>query len=400
MIDGSIVSYFWDFGDGTNATGVVVTHSYDENDNYTVTLIVTDDDGANSSATATKTILNRAPVASFTESAETVYTGESITFNASSSYDPDGSIVSYYWDFGDGTNATGVVVEHAYSDDGNYTVTLIVTDDDSAISTSSAVKTIINRPPVASFTESAETVYIGQPITFNASSSYDPDGSIVSYFWDFGDGTNATGVVVEHAYSENGTYTVTLTVTDDDGARSSSTSSKLILWNDPPVASFTESAETVYTGESIIFNASSSYDPDGSIVSYFWDFGDGSNATGVVVEHAYSDDGNYTVTLTVTDDKGAEGTATSTKTILNRAPVASFTESAETVYTGESITFNASSSYDPDGSIVSYFWDFGDGTNATGAVVTHSYSDNGTYTVMLTVIDDDVFYYILHKNRV
>ncbi|NIN33951.1 MAG: PKD domain-containing protein, partial [Gammaproteobacteria bacterium] len=71
-----------------------------------------------------KTVLNSPPVASFTESAETVYTDETISFNASSSYDPDGSIISYFWDLGDGTNATGVVVVHSYADDGNYTVTL------------------------------------------------------------------------------------------------------------------------------------------------------------------------------------------------------------------------------------------------------------------------------------
>jgi len=386
--DGTITSYLWDFGDGTNATGIIVDHAYTDNGNYTVTLTVTDDDGATTTVTSTKTVLNRPPVASFTESAETVLTGETITFNATNSYDPDGSIVSYFWDFGDGSNATGVVVDHSYADDGNYTVTLTVTDDDGATSVSTSTKTIMNRPPIASFTESTETAYTGETISFNASASYDPDGFIVSYFWDFGDGTNATGVTVSHSYADNGTYVVTLRVVDDDGAESTTSSTKTIL-NTAPVAAFTESAETVYTNEIITFNASSSYDSDGSIVSYFWDFGDGTNATGVVVEHAYSDNGNYTVTLTVTDDDGATATSTSIKNVLNRPPIATFTESAETVYTGEAITFNASGSYDPDGSIVSYFWDFGDGTNATGVVVTHSYSDDGNYTVTLTVTDDD-----------
>jgi PKD repeat protein len=387
--DGSIVSYFWDFGDGTNATGVTVEHAYMEDGNYTVILMVIDDDGANASTSTIKTILNRSPIPLFTESAETVYTGETIFFNASDSYDPDGSIVSYFWDFGDGSNATGVTVEHAYADDGNYTVTLTVTDDDGATASTTATKTILNRPPTAVFTESAETVYMGQVIYFNASDTYDVDGYIVSYYWDFGDGSNATGVTVEHTYEINGTYTVTLTVTDDDGATNSTSSTKTILWNDSPVAVFTESAETVYTGETITFNATDSYDPDGNITSYFWDFGDGTNATGVIVEHSYADDGNYTVTLTVTDNIGATGTATATKTVLNRSPVAVFTESAETVYTGETIFFNASDSYDPDGSIVSYFWDFGDGTNATGITAEHTYADDGNYTVTLTVTDDD-----------
>ncbi|MCW3986207.1 MAG: PKD domain-containing protein, partial [Candidatus Bathyarchaeota archaeon] len=390
--DGTIVSYFWDFGDGTNASGVTVGHAYSEDGLYTVTLTVTDDDGASASTSATKTVLNRPPVASFTESAESVLVGETIYFNASASYDPDGTIVSYFWDFGDGANGTSMTVEHTYIDDGDYTVTLTVTDDDGVSENTTSAKTVLNMPPMASFAESAETVYVGQPIMFNASGSYDSDGFIVSYFWDFGDGTNATGIVVEHAYSINGTYTVTLTVSDDDDASDSTSATKTILWNEKPVASFTESTETAYTSEAIYLNASNSYDSDGYITSYFWDFGDGTNATGIVVEHGYADNGNYTVMLTVTDDNGAINTASASKTILNRSPVALFTESTEIVYTGEAITFNASDSYDPDGVIVSYFWDFGDGTNATGVALSHSYTDNGTYTVTLTVTDDDDAY--------
>jgi len=386
--DGSIASYFWTFGDGTNATGVTVSHAYADNGVYTVTLTVTDNDSATASTSATKTVLNRSPIASFTESAETVYTGQAITFDASASYDPDGSIISYLWTFGDGTNASGVSVSHAYSDNGIFTVTLIVTDNDGATATVTATKTVLNRTPVASFTESATTVYKDEVIHFNASTSYDPDGFIVSYFWTFGDGTNATGVTADHTYPNVGTYTVTLTVTDNDGATASTSAVKTVL-SRPPVASFTESTTTVLTGEFIYFNASTSYDPDGTIVSYFWTFGDGTNASGVSVSHAYVNNGIYTVTLTVTDSDGATGTATATKTVLNRPPVASFTESATTVLTGELIYFNASASYDLDGTIVSYFWTFGDGTNAAGVTVSHAYSNNGVYTVTLTVTDDD-----------
>jgi len=386
--DGTIVSYAWDFGDGTNGTGEITTHTYADNGTYTVTLTVTDNDGLTDTESKPITVLNRPPTASFTESATTALTNEIIYFNASESYDPDGYIVTYFWDFGDGTNATGVIVDHSYADNGTYTVTLTVMDDDGATNTATSTKTVLNRPPVASFTESAETMYTREVVTFNASDSYDSDGVIVSYFWDFGDGANATGVIVEHTYVDDGIYTVTLTVTDDDGAIATASATKTIL-NRPPVASFTESAESVLVGEVIYFNASASYDPDGAIVNYIWDFGDGANASGVVVEHSYADDGNYTVTLTVTDDDGAMASTTSTKTVLNRQPVAIFVESAETVYTSETITFNASASYDPDGSVVSYFWDFGDGANSTGVTVSHFYADNGTYTVTLIVTDDD-----------
>ncbi len=409
--DGTIISYHWDFGDGTTATGVSISHSYSESGTYTVTLSVTDDDGETGIANATKTVLaepvpNQSPIAAFTESAETVYTDETISFDASESYDPDGTIVSYFWEFGDETTGNGVSVQHAYSQTGTYLVTLTVTDDDGATNATDATKTVLtetvqNQKPTAFFTESAEIVYTDDIIFFDASGSFDPDGSIESYFWDFGDGTIANGVSISHSYPQSGTYKVTLTVTDDDGATDTTSAIKTVLptlgpgpgpgpsGNQKPIASFTESAETVYTGESIHFNASGSHDSDGSIGAYNWDFGDGSTGTGVTISHAYTENGSYTVTLTVTDNVGATDSAHATKTVLNRQPVASFTESDETVYIGETISFNASESSDPDGTIVSYLWDFGDGNTGDSVSVQHAYSQDGTYTVTLTVTDDD-----------
>jgi len=163
---------------------------------------------------------NRSPIADFSASPSTVYTGEVIDF-ASASYDPDGYITSYFWDFGDGNTGSGVTVSHSYVDDGEYLVTLRVVDDDGAAGSKKASITVKNRSPVADLAASATILDKKETVTFDASPSYDPDGTIVAYSWDFGDGTTATGVTVDHAYSEDGNYTVTLTVTDDDGASSS-----------------------------------------------------------------------------------------------------------------------------------------------------------------------------------
>jgi len=386
--DGAIISYFWNFSDGNTGSGSLTTHSYAENGTYTVTLTVTDNDGLNGTHSQSVTVLNRSPVAVFTESAENVSTGEVIYFDASQSYDPDGSIISFFWDFGDGTDATGVTVDHAYADNGTYTVVLTVTDNDGATSSMYAVKNVLNRPPVAEFTESAETVLTGVTIHFDASPSHDQDGMIVNYYWDFGDGATTTGIAVDHAYVDDGSYNVTLTVKDDDGATAIAGSTKVVL-NRSPVASFSENATVVYTSVIIRFDASTSYDLDGVIADYSWNFGDGTTASGVVVNHAYSDNGTYVVTLTVADDDGAQAYSSSTKTALNRAPVALFTKSAEIVSTGEVVTFNATSSYDPDGSITDYFWDFGDGASASGMIVNHVYLDDEVYTVLLVATDDD-----------
>jgi KaiC/GvpD/RAD55 family RecA-like ATPase/PKD repeat protein len=337
-------------------------------------------------------VVKTTPNATFTYSPKIPLTGENVTLNATASYDLDGQIVDYFWDYGDGETGTGNITTHAYADNGTYTVMLTITDNDGFNDTALDTITVQNRSPFAQFTESAEIVDTDMVIYFNASYSYDLDGSIVSYFWDFGDGTNATGKVVSHAYLDNGNYTVTLVVTDDNGATDSVNATKTVL-NRFPVALYTESATTVYTGQTIYFNASDSYDPDGYIVNYFWHFGDGTNNTGVTVSHIYTEDGSYTLNLTVTDDDGSSAVATHVLTILNRAPVASFIIFPQQPVADDSITFDATDSYDPDGTIVNYIWNFGDGnTTATNSgVITHIYHEYGDFNVTLTIVDNDSY---------
>jgi PKD repeat protein len=296
--DVTTVLFYWD------TTGV-------DPDTYTITaeaILAKDGNLNNNEASTTITVKLETvlipPVAEITENATTVLTGEVIHLNASKSYDPDGDIVSYFWDFGDGTNASGVTVDYSYADDGKYTVTLTVTDNDDLTHLDTATEIVENRPPVALFTQSVADIKTSKSTRFDAVISYDPDGKIESYFWDFGDGTNETGVEVRHSYEDDGSYTVTLTVTDDDGATNSKTITKTVL-NRPPIALFTANATEVDAGKAIRFNASESYDPDGYVAKYFWDFGDGTNETGMIVDHAYNETGNHTVTLTVTDDDGA-----------------------------------------------------------------------------------------------
>jgi len=330
------------------------------------------------------------PAASFTYLPHTPTIGETITFDASASSDPDGTIESYAWDF-DGTTETGVTTTHAYTTADTYTITLTVTDNDNLTdSTTSEITVSLElEPPVASFIYSPTAPQVGEAVTFDASASSGPDGTIVSYEWDFGDGTNGTSEIATHTYTDSGTYVVTLNVTDNNEL-SNTTSQDVMVGNRPPNATFTESAETVYTGEIITFNASDSYDPDGDITSYFWEFGDGTNAADVTTEHSYPLEGNYTVTLTVTDDDNATDTTTAIKTVLNRPPVAIFTQNATIVDIDELIRFDAFGSYDHDGSILGYFWDFGDGTNVTMCVLLgHAYTEDGNYTVTLTVVDNN-----------
>ncbi len=338
---------------------------------------------------------NQPPVASFTFSPANPAVGGWVQFDGSGSSDPDGTITSYGWTFGDGSTDTGVTRYHQYTAAGTYTVTLTVTDNLGA--TNSTTRTVrvgpTNQPPVASFTFSPSNPAVGGWVQFDASGSSDPDGTITSYGWTFGDGTTDTGVTRYHQFASAGTYTVTLTVTDNLGATNSTTRTVRVgPTNQPPVASFTFSPSNPAVGGWVQFDASGSSDPDGTITSYGWTFGDGTTDTGVTRYHQFASAGTYTVTLTVTDNLGATNSTTRTVQVgpTNQPPVALFTYSPVSPGIGVPITLNATSSYDPDGSITAYQWDLdNNGTvDATGPIVTFSYYNTGVHTVRLTVVDD------------
>lgn len=149
---------------------------------------------------------------------------DALAFDGSSSSDPDGDTLTYSWDFGDGTTGTGMTPSHAYLWGGNFTVTLTVGDGNmSDTSTTSAAVTEVNDPPTAN----AGGPYsgpVGQPVTFDASGSFDPDNGDgtpsnnqnLTYTWDFGDGTveSTANALTTHAYASDGTYVASLTVND------------------------------------------------------------------------------------------------------------------------------------------------------------------------------------------
>ncbi|MBC7220788.1 PKD domain-containing protein [Candidatus Bipolaricaulota bacterium] len=256
-----------------------------------------------------------------------------------------------------------------------------------------------NQPPVAQFTFTPSNPAPGAVVTFNAGSSYDPDGTIANYQWDFNNNGvfERTGATTTWTFPIAGTYSVRLVVTDNRGATGQTIRQvTVIAVNQPPVAQFTYTPPAPRPGDWVQFDGGTSYDPDGSIVNYEWDFqNDGVfDATGQVVFHQYPVAGTYTVRLRVTDNLGATGQTTRTVTVapvvVNQPPVAQFTYTPAAPTTGAAVTFNGTASYDPDGTVVAYAWDLtGNGViDRSGPVVTWTYAVAGTYNATLYVTDN------------
>ncbi|WP_419818320.1 PKD domain-containing protein [Glaciibacter flavus] len=242
----------------------------------------------------------------------------------------------------------------------------------------------VNQAPTAAFTVGSPT---NLQVSLDGTASVDPDGTIARFDWNYGDNSPVDhGATASHTYSASGTYTVTLTVTDDRGAQSSVQHQvSVVAPNQLPTAVIAKTA----TNLSVAFDGSGSTDPDGTIASYAWSFGDGKTSTQVAPTNVYATAGTYTVTLKVTDNKGGTNTASGTVTVSAPANAAPSAVIAAPSVSGLSASVSGSGSSDPDGSIVSYGWDWGDSSAAgSGVTASHPYASAGTYTVTLTVTDD------------
>ena len=451
---------------------------------------------------------NVAPTAAFTSAC----TNGSCQFDGSTSVDPDGSITSYVWDFGDGTSpGTGVNANHVYTASGTYQVTLTVTDNRGATATVTIPRDVVvpNVPPVATFDPNCT----GLDCSFDGAASSDADGTIVSYDWTFGDGATATGATPTHSYSAAGPYTVSLTVTDNTGGTNTKTTGISVVDPDAtPTVVFRAAAGTnvnatsatvtvpasVKAGDVMVLISSAALDtatltgpagwtllnsatnstatartaawtkvatvsdpgtavrvnssvqvkaslqllayegadsisahavaidtvsrtdrttptvpvasPGSALISYWADKSNDNVGWdlpgGVTLRNESVGSGNGRITAAVADttpvDAGTAGGLTAIADSANRRgivwsivldpstaapnniPTASFTSQC----TGLACTFDATASSDSDGTITGYAWTFGDGSTATGATPSRTYSAAGTYPVTLTVTDD------------
>lgn len=371
---------------------------------YWVTIDAADSIGNTATAKESLVVVypNQAPVAVITVSPGTTVTeGTAVTLNGSGSYDTDGSIASYTWTENGSQLSTAAVFANVFAV-GVHDVVLNVTDNSGAWDTAQVtitVQGVNNAPMITSYYPATDnvSVYAGDSQLFNVS-AYDPDGDPITYTWELD--SSPVSASDNFTYSpgapDAGDHTLVITVMDNSSFYNASSvnswSVRVNLTNIAPVADAGSDVAAVQNA-SFTLNGSLSYDVDGSIVSYEWadDQGEAIPA-GATTTANFTILGNHTVSLNVTDDDGAWDTdavlVTVTSPPANQPPVAD-AGSDQTVSVGQTVQFNGSGSYDPDGTIVSYAWDFGDGYNATGIAPTHPYSSAGAYTATLNVTDNN-----------
>lgn len=382
----TIATYLWDFGDGGQSNLQDPEHLYTTSGDYTVTLTITDTTGCENSISNVVSISGE-PVAFFSYS-NPVCNGTEMQF-VNQSYTSGGYIVTWEWNFGDG-NITTVNfpddpnVSHLYANAGSFNVTLTITTSTGCENTSTQLVTI-QPGPVANFTNNNSC--FGVPVAFTDQSQANGAGQIINYAWDFGDPASGTGNTSGvqnplHIFSAPGTYSVTLQITTSNSCVD--TLAKTVVINPAPVVDF--SSTSGCAGDTVTF-ISSTFVNVPQILSWAWDFGDGTTSNVADPLHIYNTQGSYTVTLLITDITGCTASVSHDVSVVP-GPVAMFTNSAP-VCSGSAVQFT-DMSIAMGNPITTWEWDFGDGNVITidapsNPNVSHVYDAPGTYTVTLTV---------------
>ena len=303
--EGDCLTYMWNFGDGTSAEGQSVTHRYEKPGTYKATLVV--NDGCNSTCSTgsdCKTVyISYNPVADAGGDIKECV-GNAVNLDGSKSV-VYGSSPKYTWDFGDGETGEGVKVSHMYKCGGNYVATLTVTDGECVSCDTACIE--LNTVPGAGLC-GPENACTGENIKFDASASNDPDNDALKYTWDFGDGKGAQEGchVMCYSFDKGGTYTVKVTIDDCKGTPCSVDSASMVVKVNGRPNAVIAPCDACCVGKEILWDGSSSSDPDGDALKYSWDFGDGTTADGAKPTHVYKEAGTYRVTLCVDDQKGTQ----------------------------------------------------------------------------------------------
>jgi len=392
--DGGQLTYSWDFGDGSPHSSLASpSHTYAAGTHLAVLTVTDPQGGTDTASVSIVSNANQPPVAAANGTPTAGQVPLTVNFSSAGSTDVDGGIVSWSWAFGDGNTSSQPNPTYTYSAVGTYTATLTVRDAEGATDTAQVVidvNPIPNVPPTAAASGTPLTGTQPLTVVFSSAGSGDSDGTIVSYSWDFGDGGTSTQPNPSHTYTTPGTYTATLVVKDNSNGTGTATVTPIVVnVNQLPTAAANGTPLTGKEPLTVAFSSSGSSDPESTTLTYSWDFGDGGTSTQANPSHTYTAAGSYTAVLTVTDANGGSDTASVAISVVpNQPPVAVANAAPQSGPRNLLVSFDGSSSVDPDGASLTYAWNFGDGGTSTLAKPTHSYAA-GNYMATLVVTDSN-----------
>ncbi len=370
------VSYQWNFGDGLSGTGSSPSHVYTKAGVYTVSLVITDQNGCSDTLIRPLLIRVYGPTANFAADIASVCRLTPVSFSDSSLTDGSHSLRTWIWNYGDGISdaLTSPPFGHTYASAGLFTVSLTVVDDFGCRDTRSKPAYLLISQPVAGFSSPDTLSCVSKNIRFiNQAAGNGP----LTYRWEFGNGTVSTAFQPVIAYPAEGDYSIRLMVTDRLGCQDSLTKVAYVHIRNP--RSFFVVSDSVATCPPLVVNFTNQSQ---NYIRHEWDFGDGTRSTVANPVHFYTYPGVYKARLTVTSPGGC--TDTLTRTILVRGPQGNFRYTQLTGCEPTDIRFTGSTK-----DTVSFIWDFGDGTvTQTGdSAITHRYTRRGTYLPKMILKD-------------
>ena len=367
---GSITNRSWDFGDGDTSSLSNPLHTYTSAGDFSVTLKVTNSYGCTKTFSKTKYIeIKNGVTANFTNNnPPKCIAPVTVNFNNTSA---GPGLLSYIWNFGDGTNSDAADPVHTYSVPGSYSVTLLTTSSEGCNDTLEKIN-LITIGTIASQFSVPDTVCQNQEYNFINTTSPPPANSS----WNFGDGTTSSDISPVKKYTSAGSYIIKL-VNYFSGCIDSIT--RPISVKEAPFPDFTsDNTQSCKTPFSVQFTNLTRGDN-----TYIWDFGDGTRATDVNPNHTYTDTGSYTVTLIAANINGCVDTIVKTHYIQIGRPVITVNDLPQIGCVP--LTISPSSAIAVTEPVTNYLWDFGDGTTSSAKNPLHTYSSPGTYTVSLVI---------------
>lgn len=421
----NLVTYAWDFGDGTQSAEANPIHTYanpPEEGFFFVTLQVTDDGAPPKTGFGEAQVQviaafdDAAPFAIIEPQGPTFGVGTlSLNLDASASFSPKGAtITNYAWQFTDDNSTdSGSTVSHDFTIIGNHSVILTVTDSDGRMGSAAIPVFVADSPPfglgarvVARASANPLQAAVGQPFQFSSVGTHDPEGEPIEVIgWDFGDTTTSTEENPTHSYAAPGLYLATMVASEalpeQDMARwvSATVLVRVVEGtpNIPPVGLASATPMLIPTAPGAVdFTVLYAEDPDGVLEdsNFIWNFGDGGIDIGQTVQYTYLNPGTYEAFVTITDSLGA-----STQTNLTIA-VGDFTENVNPlvdIVVGEAtlvtvvetdVTLDMSASLDFELEELTWSIDWGDGTTPdTTVTAVHQYTDAGKYTISVQGFD-------------